>query len=393
MDSVQELERSYHFDLYRRLPVTLVKGKGIYVWDSNGKKYSDFLSGIAVNALGHSHPAMVKAIRKQSKKLIHTSNIFYTEPQARLARLLCEISGYERAFFSNSGLEANEAAIKLVRKGGELKGKKGPIITFTGAFHGRSIASITMGSEKLQQGFSPLPDGFLKLPFNDIGALEKNMNDDIKAVFVEAVQGEGGVIPANPEFIERLKELSQQHDVYVVFDEIQTGFGRTGELFGFMNYDIKPDIITIAKGLGGGFPIGGILTSDAISKIFSYGDHGTTFGGNPLACSAAESVVSTIIKKDLVRNARKKGAYLLSKLKKISRKLPVIQDVRGKGLMVGIELTIPCRPIVVKMLDQGYLINCTAEKTLRLLPPLIVQKNEIKKLVRTLHQVLSEEPS
>ena len=391
MDPIQELEKSYHFDLYRRLPVTLVKGKGIYVWDSNGDKYLDFLSGIAVNALGHSHPAIVKAIRSQSKKLIHTSNIYYTVPQARLAKLLCGLSGYERAFFCNSGLEANEAAIKLARKIGNQKGKKGPIVSFTGAFHGRSIASITMGSEKLQKGFDPLPAGFLKLPFNDIKAAEENINKDTTAVFVEAIQGEGGVIPAQKDFIKALHQHCKENDVLLIFDEIQTGFGRTGNLFGHMHFGVKPDIITVAKALGGGFPIGAVLTTNEISRGFTYGDHGTTFGGNPLACSVAEAVVTTIINKELIENAQKQGMYLMARLEKITRKLSIVNEVRGIGLMVGIELKVPCRPIMIKMLERGFLVNCTAEKTIRLLPPLIVRKREIDSLVKNLYRVLSRE--
>jgi acetylornithine/N-succinyldiaminopimelate aminotransferase len=391
MDSTQELEKSYHFDLYRRLPVTLVKGKGIYVWDSKGDKYLDFLSGIAVNALGHSHPAIIKAIRSQSQKLIHTSNIYYTVPQARLAKLLCGLSGYERVFFCNTGLEANEAAIKLARKIGNQKGKKGPIVSFTGAFHGRSLASITMGSEKLQNGFGPLPSGFLKLPFNDLIAAKDKINNDTIAVFVEAVQGEGGVIPANKDFITGLQQHCKENDVLLIFDEIQTGLGRTGNLFGFMHYGVKPDIITIAKALGGGFPIGAILTTDEISGAFTYGDHGTTFGGNPLACSVAETVVTTIINKELIENAQKQGSYLLSRLQKQARKLPIIKEVRGLGLMIGIELKVPCRPIMLKMLERGFLVNCTAEKTIRLLPPLIVRKREIDSLIKNLYRVLSRE--
>jgi len=391
MDSTQELEKAYHFDLYRRLPVTLVKGKGIYLWDSKGDKYLDFLSGIAVNALGHSHPAVVKAIRNQSQRLIHTSNIYYTIPQARLAKLLCGLSGYERVFFCNSGLEANEAAIKLARKIGNQKGKKGPIVSFTGAFHGRSLASISMGSEKLQNGFAPLPEGFLKLPFNDLKAAKENINKDTIAVFVEAVQGEGGVIPAQKDFITALHQHCKENDVLLIFDEIQTGFGRTGNLFGHMHFGIKPDIITVAKALGGGFPIGAVLTTDEISRGFTYGDHGTTFGGNPLACSVAEAVVTTIINKELIENAQKQGMYLLSRLEKMTRKLSIVNEVRGMGLMVGIELKVPCRPIMIKMLERGFLVNCTAEKTIRLLPPLIVRKREIDSLVKNLYRVLSRE--
>jgi acetylornithine/N-succinyldiaminopimelate aminotransferase len=388
MGSIQDLEKTYHFDLYRRLPVTLVKGKGINVWDSKGKKYLDFLSGIAVNALGHSHPAMIKAIKKQSEKLIHTSNIFYTAPQAKLAKLLSKISGFEKAFFCNSGLEANEAAIKLARKTGNLRGKKGPIITFSGAFHGRSIASITMGSDKLQKGFGPLPEGFLRLPFNNTDVLKENINEDTTAVFIEAIQGEGGVIPADSEFIDTLQELCKKNNVLLVFDEIQTGFGRTGELFGYMHYNVNPDIVTMAKALGGGFPIGGILTSEEISKNFEYGDHGTTFGGNPLACNVARSVLNTIIERKLIKNAREKGEYLFDRLHEMAAHLPIIKEIRGKGLMVGIELTVPCRPIVIKMLELGYIVNCTAEHTVRLLPPLIVKKKDIDSMLKTLNAVL-----
>ena len=391
MGSIQDLEKAYHFDLYRRLPITLVKGKGIHVWDSNGKKYLDFLSGIAVNALGHSHPAMLKAIKKQSKKLIHTSNIFYTGPQAQLARMLTKISGFERAFFCNSGLEANEAAIKLSRKIGNLKGKKGPIIAFSGAFHGRSIASISMGSDKLQKGFGPLPEGFLRLPYNDPEALRKNINKDTTAVFVEAIQGEGGVVPANPEFIDALQDLCLKNEVLLIFDEIQTGFGRTGQLFGYLHFNVKPDIITIAKALGGGIPIGGLLTSEEISKNFEYGDHGTTFGGNPLACSVSRSVVKTIIDDGLVEKAEKHGEYLFTRLGEMKEQLPIIKEVRGRGLMAGIELQIPCRPIVIKMLEKGCIVNCTAENTVRLLPPLIVKKKNIDRLIKNLHNVLIAE--
>jgi acetylornithine/N-succinyldiaminopimelate aminotransferase len=391
MDSTQELEKSYHFDLYRRLPVTLVKGKGIYVWDSKGDKYLDFLSGIAVNALGHSHPAIVKTIRSQSQKLIHTSNIYYTVPQARLGKLLCGLSGYERVFFCNSGMEANEAAIKLARKIGNQKGKKGPIVSFTGGFHGRSLASISMGSEKLQNGFGPLPDGFLKLPFNDLKSVKDKINKDTIAVFLEAVQGEGGVIPAKKDFVAGLQQHCKENDVLLIFDEIQTGFGRTGHLFGFMHYGVKPDIITVAKALGGGFPIGAVLTTEEISRGFTYGDYGTTFGGNPLACSVAETVLTTIINKELIENAQKQGNYMLSRLEKLARKLPIINEVRGLGLMAGIELKVPCRAIILKLLERGFLVNCTAEKTIRLLPPLIVRKREIDSLVKNLYRVLSRE--
>lgn len=391
MDEVQKTEKSFHFDLYRRLPVTLVKGKGTRVWDSFNKEYLDFLSGIAVNVLGHQHPEIVKAIHEQTERLIHVSNIFYNEPQANLAKFLIEISDFERVFFCNSGLEANEAAIKLARKIGNEKGKKGPIISFTSGFHGRSIASISMGSEKHQRGFGPLPQGFLKLPFNDSKLLKKNINHDTIAVFVEAVQGEGGVKPAQTDFMKILQELCKKYKILLVGDEIQTGFGRTGRLFGYQHYPVKPDMITVAKALGGGFPIGALLTSTALSGYFEYGDHGTTFGGNPLACAASLATVKTIIKDNLIEKTASLGKYFLEKLSPLQNRISQIKEIRGKGLMIGIELSFPCRPVVINMLGKGFIINCTAENTIRLLPPLIITKKEIDRLILNLEKAILEE--
>jgi predicted acetylornithine/succinylornithine family transaminase len=391
MDEIQKTEKSFHFDLYRRLPVTLVRGEGTRVWDSNGKEYIDFLAGIAVNVLGYSHPAIVNAIRDQAGKLIHISNIFYNEPQANLAAFLIRNTDFERVFFCNSGLEANEAAIKLTRKIGNDRGKKGPIISFTSAFHGRSIASITMGSAKHQQGFGPLPQGFLKLPFNDIGSLKENLNDDTVAVFVEAIQGEGGVNTARMDFMQALQELCKKYQILLVGDEIQTGFGRTGKLFGYQHYNMLPDMITVAKALGGGFPIGALLTSSSLSGHFSYGDHGTTFGGNPLACAASLATITTIFSENLTKKAADLGNYFLEKLLPMKDRIPQITAIRGKGLMIGIELTFPCRPVVLSMLNKGFIINCTADFTIRLLPPLIITKKEIDSLIINLEEAILEE--
>ncbi|MBR9999811.1 MAG: aspartate aminotransferase family protein [Cyclobacteriaceae bacterium] len=391
MDEIQKTEKSFHFDLYRRLPVTLVRGEGTRVWDSSGREYLDFLSGIAVNVLGHGHPAIIRAINDQSAKLIHVSNIFYNEPQARLAELLTGISDFERVFFCNSGLEANEAAIKLARKIGNEKGKKGPIISFTSGFHGRSIASITMGSTKHQQGFGPLPRGFLKLPYNDVSSLKENVNDETVAIFVEAIQGEGGVNPAHMVFMVALQELCKKYEVLLVGDEIQTGFGRTGRLFGYQHYPILPDMITVAKALGGGFPIGALLSSSSLSSHFKYGDHGTTFGGNPLACAASLATVKTIMSENLIESAAELGKYFLEMLQPMRDRIPQINEIRGKGLMIGIDLSFPCRPVVLKMLEKGFIINCTAENVIRLLPPLIITKKEIDRLIINLEEAIIEE--
>ena len=383
MDKYQEKEQSFHFNLYRRLPVTMVRGEGSKVWDSNGKEYIDFLAGIAVNSVGHCHPQVVKAIREQAGELLHITNIYYNKPQAELSELLVNQSEFDRVFFCNSGLEANEAAIKLVRKYAHLNNRQGNIISFLGSFHGRSIASITMGGDKLQKGFGPLPEGFQRLPFNDRAALEENLDENAIAVFVEAVQGEGGVVPATKEFMSKLGELCKKFDVLLVVDEIQTGFGRTGKMFGYQHYDIQPDMITIAKAMGGGVPIGGILASEQLASSFEFGDHGTTFGGNPLACAASYAAVSAIITEGLVKRSEEMGIYLLDRLKQL-HKLEKVVDIRGLGLMAGIELSVPCRPIVMDMLNRGFLINCTADKTIRLVPPLTISRAEIDLLLENL---------
>jgi acetylornithine/N-succinyldiaminopimelate aminotransferase len=391
IDDTQKTEKLFHFDLYNRLPVTLVEGKGTRVWDSNRREYIDFLSGIAVNVLGHRHPEILRAIHDQAQKLIHVSNIFYNEPQAQLAKMLIEISDFEKVFFCNSGLEANEAAIKLARKTGHNKGKKGPIISFTSGFHGRSIASISMGNSKHQEGFGPLPEGFLQLPFNNIQAVQEKVNEDTIAIFVESIQGEGGIKPARGDFMETLQELSKKFDALLIVDEIQTGFGRTGKLFGYQHFSIKPDMITVAKALGGGFPIGALLTTETIAGHFNYGDHGTTFGGNPLACATSLAVLKTILKNNLIERASHTGNYLADRLYNLQKRVPEIKEVRVSGLMAGIELTFPCRPVVLKMLEKGFIINCTAENTIRLLPPLIITKKEINSLVLKLEEAILEE--
>jgi acetylornithine/N-succinyldiaminopimelate aminotransferase len=384
MEDIQHLADQYHFNVYRRLPVVLSKGKGTRIWDLNGKKYIDFLGGISVNSLGHNHPAIVRAIRTQAGKLIHVSNIYYNEPQAKLAELLCKTSQFEKVFFCNSGLEANEAAIKLARRFGVKHNKKGEIISFTNCFHGRSVANIAMGEEKYKKNFGPFPGGFKKLIYNDLAGLKSNIDNDTIAVFVEPVQGEGGIIPAQKIFMQELKRMCEQNNVLLVCDEIQSGLGRTGKLFGYEHFDIRPDVITIAKSLGGGMPIGALLTNKSHAELFESGDHGSTFGGNPLACAAAYATLSVILEQDLIQTSRVTGDYLLQSLKSGIGELPGVKDIRGLGLMVGVEVEYPCRPIVEKMLGYGFLINCTADKTLRFLPPFIISNKEIDSMIRAL---------
>ena len=389
-DTIQTLYTEKHFQTYRRFPLTLIKGRGTRVYDTDGKEYLDALAGIAVNNVGHCHPRVVEAIKDQAESLIHISNLYHNIPQSTLAKLLTEVSGIDRVFFCNSGLEANEGAIKFARKYGESKGKNGPIIYFTGCFHGRSISSISMGKEAFQKGFGPLPEGFKQLPYNDLDALE-NIDEDTKAIFVECVQGEGGVIPANRDFLEIINEVCKANDILLVVDEVQTGMGRTGKMFSYEHFNIDPDIVTLAKGLGSGVPIGAILAKDAVASAFQPGDHGSTFGGNPLACAAAIASLEVILEDNLLEHTRKTGTYLINQITDLVKNYDFIKEVRGAGLMVGIEFEEPCREFALKLMDKGLLVSCTAMNVIRLVPPLIITKEEVNEIVAILKTVLEEE--
>ena len=389
-DTIQSLYDDKHFNTYRRFPLTLIKGRGTRVYDTDGNEYLDALAGIAVNNVGHCHPKVVSAIKDQAESLIHISNLYHNIPQSTLAKLLTELSGFDRAFFCNSGLEANEGAIKIARKYGESKGKTGPIIYFSGCFHGRSISSITMGKEAFQNGFGPLPEGFKQLPFNDLVALE-DIDEDAKAIFVECVQGEGGVIPANRDFLEIINEVCKAKDILLVVDEIQTGIGRTGKMFSYEHFDIDPDIITLAKGLGSGVPIGAILAKESVANVLQPGDHGSTFGGNPLACAAAIATLEVILEDGLLEHTRQVGTYLINQLNDLAKNYDFIKEVRGAGLMVGIEFVEPCRPLALKLMEEGLLVSCTAMHTIRLVPPLNISMAETDEIISILKKVLDEE--
>lgn len=389
-DTIQTLYAEKHFQTYRRFPLTLIKGRGTRVYDTDGKEYLDALAGIAVNNVGHCHPKVVEAIKDQAESLIHVSNLYHNIPQSTLAKLLTEVSGFDRAFFCNSGLEANEGAIKLARKYGEAKGKNGPIIYFTGCFHGRSVSSISMGKEAFQKGFGPLPEGFKRLPYNDLDALE-NIDEETKAIFVECVQGEGGVIPANRDFLEIINEVCKANDILLVVDEVQTGMGRTGKMFSYEHFNLDPDIVTLAKGLGSGVPIGAILAKESVANTFQPGDHGSTFGGNPLACAAAIASLEVILEEGLLEHTRKTGTYLINQITDLVKNYDFIKEVRGAGLMVGIDFGKPCRDIALKLMEKGLLVSCTALHVIRLVPPLIITKEEIDEIVSILESVLDEE--
>ncbi len=388
-ETIPQLYNDKHFQSYRRFPITLIKGKGTRVYDTEGKEYLDALAGVAVNNVGHCHPKVVKAIKDQAESLIHVSNFYHNVPQSSLAKLLTEVSGLDRAFFCNSGLEANEAALKIARKYGELKGKKGPVIYFSGCFHGRSVATLAMGKKDFQKGFGPMPGGFKELPYNDLDALE-NIAEDTKAIFVECVQGEGGVNTANRDFLEIINAVCKAKDILLVVDEIQTGMGRTGKMFAFQHYDIDPDIITLAKGLGGGVPIGAVLAKENVAAVIEPGDHGSTFGGNPLACAAAIASIETILEEKLIDNARDTGTYMLNKIADLASDYEFIKEVRGAGFMIGIDFGSPCREIAMKMMEKGLLVSCTAINVIRLVPPLILTRKEVDEILEILQEVFNE---
>ncbi|MGE3911873.1 MAG: aspartate aminotransferase family protein [Chloroflexota bacterium] len=389
-----EIESQRYMSVAKRTPVVLVRGQGCRVWDENGKSYLDMVGGWAVNTLGHSSPVIVDALTEQASQLIHTSNQFYTVPQLELADLLVENSCFDRVFFSNSGVEANEGAVKLARKYGQHK-RNGAyeVITTDHSFHGRSLAMLTAtGKPAYKQDYGPLPDGFLAepVPFNDLEAVKKATTDKTCAVMVEPVQGEGGVNPATKEYLQGLRDWCDQNNLVLIFDEVQTGVGRLGTLWGYELYGVEPDVMTLAKGLGGGVPIGAILCKEKVN-IFTYGDHGSTFGGNPLATAVALAVVRETLKTDLPAHAKKVGDYLQQKLNALKDGRPYITDVRGAGLLVGIEFDSDIAPeLLGKLIEAGVLMNAPAGNILRFMPPLVMTEEEVDEVVGKLATALDE---
>jgi len=379
---------------YQRLPVTFARGQGAWLWDDNNNRYLDALSGIAVCNLGHAHPAVHKAICAQSEKLLHTSNIYGIAVQEQLADKLIEKSGMDNVFFSNSGAEANEAAIKLARKYGHERGIDTPaIIVMEKSFHGRTMATLSAtGNAKVQQGFAPLVEGFVRVPYNDITAIEHEIsgNKNIVAVLVEPIQGEGGVnIPAD-DYLNQIRALCDEHELLMMLDEIQTGIGRTGKFLAYQHNNILPDVCTLAKALGNGVPIGACLARGVAATILTAGNHGSTFGGNPLACSAALAVLATLDAENLIAQAELKGQQITKALSRILQKNTHVVDIRHKGLMIGIELDKPCAELVSLALNKRLLINVTNEKTIRLLPPLVINAEQIQQLIDTLATLIQE---
>jgi len=391
IEEAKKIDAENHFEVYERMPILLKKGKGSRVWDSEGKEYIDVLAGIAVNSLGHCHPRVVNTIKEQASKLIHCTNIYYIEPQIKLEQLLIENSDMDRVMFLNSGTEAEESAMKLARKWASAQDRGGKIITMENSFHGRSLACVSAtGQKKYRAGFDPLPEGFLTVPFNDLAAVENAVDDSVCAVMVEPVQGEGGIVPAERQYLAGLRELCDREDILLIFDEIQCGMGRTGTLFAYEEFDVIPDIITIAKALGGGFPIGALLATERVASAFEPGDHGTTFGGNPLATAAAFAAVSTLIDEKLPARAKKMGKYLMERLDEAMQETSHIVEVRGKGLMVGIVLDREGKDVVPAMMKRGVLSNCTAKNVIRFVPPLIISRGDIDTAVNVLVSAIEE---
>ncbi len=394
MNSQYWLEKAdkYIMKTYGRYPLVPVKGSGCLLWDADGKRYLDFLAGVAVNNLGHCHPKVVDALRKQAGDLIHCSNFYHIPQQIALAELLCTRSFADRAFFCNSGAEANEAAIKLARK--YSREQYGPeryeIITALSSFHGRTMATVSAtGQEKVQRFFDPLLHGFKHVPFNDAAALRTAITPATCAVMLEPVQGEGGVVLPAAEYFREVRAICDEHNLILLFDEVQTGIGRTGTLFAYENFGVAPDIMTLAKALAGGAPIGTMLAREELAASFGPGTHGSTFGGNPLMTAAALASVTAILEEGVLDNTLKMGAYLTEQLETLRKKHPVIVHIRGIGLIIGAELAIPGGDIVKKALEKGLLINVAQDRVLRFVPPLIVTTAEIDEMIAILDGILA----
>jgi len=385
---VAALADRYLMRTYNRLPVALADGEGVRVRDTEGKEYLDFVGGLAVSALGHKHPAVVQAIKEAAEGLLHTSNLYYTEPQARLAARLAALTGLDRAFFGNSGAEANEAAIKLARRWGRQGGRnRCKIVSAWQSFHGRTLGSLAAtGQPKYHEGFGPLPEGFVYVPLNDVDALVAAVDDETAAVLLEPIQGESGVRPCTAEFLRAARRLCDEKGALLILDEIQTGMGRTGRMFAFEHFGVRPDIVTVAKALGGGIPIGAVLAREEVAQAFGPGAHGSTFGGNPFACRVALAVLDVMERERLPARAEAMGRRLRDGLSRLEG----VAEVRGLGLMVGVELAgAPAPKVQQACLERGLLVNAVGESVLRLLPPLIVTEQDVDAAVRIIGEAIA----
>lgn len=388
---IEETEK-YYLPVFGRYQMVMELGQGCRVWDNEGNEYVDAFAGIAVNSLGYNHPVLVKAISEQAAKLMHCSNLYYTEIQAKALRVVAEATGMDRIFFANCGAEGNEGAMKLARKYGVSKAPtKYKIISADESFHGRTFDTLAAtGHDYYHVGYGPLSPGHVLVPYGDIKALEAQMDDDVCAVLLEPIQGEGGVHVPSDEYLQQVRALCDKHDALLIFDEVQTGVARTGKWFAYMHSGVKPDILTFAKGIGGGFPVAGFAVPERLAHVFKSGDHGGTFGGNPLACAAVYATLTTIKSEGLVDKVAEKGEYFKNKLRKLQEKYPdKVTDVRGCGLMLGMEVAGEGKPIVESCLANNVIVNCTAGNVIRIVPPLIISKEEIDIVVAALDKALA----
>lgn len=388
---IEETEK-YYLPVFGRYPMVMELGQGCRVWDNEGNEYVDAFAGIAVNSLGYNHPVLVKAISEQASKLMHCSNLYYTEIQAKALRVVAEATGMDRIFFANCGAEGNEGAMKLARKYGVSKAPtKYKIISADESFHGRTFDTLAAtGHDYYHVGYGPLSPGHVLVPYGDIKALEAQMDDDVCAVLLEPIQGEGGVHVPSDEYLRQVRALCDKHDALLIFDEVQTGVARTGKWFAYMHSGVKPDVLTFAKGIGGGFPVAGFAVPERLAHVFKPGDHGGTFGGNPLACAAVYATLTTIKSEGLVDKVAEKGEYFKNELRKLQEKYPdKVTDVRGCGLMLGMEVAGEGKPIVESCLANNVIVNCTAGNVIRIVPPLIISREEIDIVVAALDKALA----
>ncbi|WP_421898714.1 aspartate aminotransferase family protein [Marinoscillum sp.] len=384
-EELHELDKTYYLPTFRRYPLAFKKGQGSRLWDMEGKEYIDALAGIAVNNVGHAHPKVADAIGRQAHELIHISNFYLSEPQMELAKKLADLSGLQRVFFGNSGAEAAEGAIKIARKYASKHGRGGTIIAMKNAFHGRTLATVAAtGKEAMMNGFAPIPAGFLHAPFNDLEAIKSMVTQEVGGIMLEPIQGEGGINLADSAFLKSLRAYCDEQNLVLIFDEIQSGMGRTGKMFAHEHYDVKPDVMTLAKALGGGMPIGAVLASEKVGSAIDWGDHGTTFGGNPLACAAALATIAAMEEEGMLQQATEKGAWLKAEVANVKSSYPEIKEIRGYGLMIGIELTIESKPVVATMMEHGVLANATAGNVIRLVPPLNIPMEDLKTVFEVL---------
>jgi predicted acetylornithine/succinylornithine family transaminase len=388
--------RQYLANTYTRFPIVVTKGEGCWLWDLDGRRYLDFLAGIAVCNLGHVNPNVYDGVIAQAKKLFHVSNLFYTEPQIKAAEILVERSFGDKVFFCNSGAEANEAAIKLARRYSWKKYGEGrhEVIVMENSFHGRTIATVSAtGQPKFQEGFAPLLEGFICVPFNRVDSVAERLSGKTCAVMIELIQAEGGVYPAKKEYVKKLRDMTANKDILLIIDEVQTGIGRTGRFFAYEHYDIEPDIISLAKALGNGFPVGAIIGKEHVMEAFEPGTHASTFGGNPMGAAAITATLNTLIDGGIIKHCEEVGKYLHKGLVSLKKRYPFVVDVRGMGLIWGIELSIDGDELVKEFLKEGVIINCVKGKILRLVPPLIVKKEEVDIFIDIANRIFERKKS